>query len=241
MVPGFVHCRAMDALGAFFASLVLVQLIMTAALLSVIAASRVWTDRPSGVNARTAFAHELRRTSSDFLDSLSRELNLPNVFGHPTSPAGQTSNANGPRPLTVPVLSRAGLQVMQLMSDARGFRVRASDEWPERLVGIPPLVSLPVTSLAGLPISRPVLEGWSGRRKRSSRAALRRTVKRVVSARCPACQEFRALGRDYCEACARRLTPFLASAPRRPVGAGRPTGANLDEASPDEGTHSATS
>ena len=89
----------------------------------------------------------------------------------------------------------------------------------ERLVKRPPLVTLPVTLLAGLPISRPVIEGWRGRRKRRRGVVRRRAVQRIVSSECRACGENRAQGRNYCRDCARRLTPFLA-----PVGPSRLAG-----------------
>jgi hypothetical protein len=94
-------------------------------------------------------------------------------------------------------------------SDASGFRLEISHPRPERLVTTPPLVSLPVTSLAGLPISRPVLEGWLGGRKRGKGAARNRVVRKIVSGECSACRENRARGRNYCRDCGRRLSPFL--------------------------------
>lgn len=83
------------------------------------------------------------------------------------------------------------------------------DRAAERLVRTPPLVSLPVSSLAGLPISRPVLEGRLGKRKYGNREGRRRAVRPIVSGDCPACRESRARGRNYCLDCGRRLTRFL--------------------------------
>lgn len=93
---------------------------------------------------------------------------------------------------------------------ARAPMHQVSQALGSRLVATPPLVSLPVASLAGLPVSRPVLDGWSGGRRRGKRVALRRAVRRTISGHCPACQQNRTLGRNYCVDCTRRLTPFLA-------------------------------
>jgi hypothetical protein len=199
----------MDDLGVVLASLVMGQLIITAVLLSAMAAARAWTGPPSGANARTALAHVLRRIRSGLRHSQSGEPADPTRSATPISPSGGTSGASTPQFVVFPVLSLIGLPASRSVSDVNEFEVGASRIWPEPLVRTPPLVALPVTSLAGLPISRPVLEGWLGRRKRSKGAARRRAVRKFVSGECSECRENRAQGRNYCVDCRRRLTPFL--------------------------------
>ncbi len=93
--------------------------------------------------------------------------------------------------------------------EARRFHVEPARVRLGPLVTTPPLVSLPVASLAGLPISRPVVEGRMHRRKYGNHMARRRAVRRAVSRFCSGCANSRNLGRNYCLECERRLTPFL--------------------------------
>ncbi len=201
-------------LAVVFASLVLAQLIITMGLLGLIGA-RAWIRRASDAKDEATLTdadqrHDVlghlgsdphRRQSAAASDASGVRLE--------TSHAWHGRDTKAPRSVEDPVMALTALPISRPQSDTRGFRRRTSIAWPERLVTTPPLVSLPVPSLAGLPIRRPVPEGWFAKPKRGNRAALRRAVRRAVSAHCPACQENRALGRDYCVDCTRRLTPFL--------------------------------
>lgn len=194
--------------GVVLASLILGQLIITAVLLSVIAAARAWTGRASGADARTVMAHVLRRIYSRLPHRQSAEW-PPSGSRDATSQPGRRSGASTPRSVMFPVPSHGGLPVSRPGSDDSVVRVETAHAWHERLARTSRLVSLPVTSLAGLPISRPVLEGWLGRRKRGKGAARSRAVRRIASGKCPACRANRERGRNYCLDCGRRLTPFL--------------------------------
>lgn len=89
-------------------------------------------------------------------------------------------------------------------------RIDASPALRDALVRPPHSVSFPVSSLAGLPVSRPVAEGRVAQHKPGGRPARGRKVLRTRAASdCPTCNEKRAAGRIYCIDCGRRLTPFL--------------------------------
>jgi hypothetical protein len=189
-------------LAVVFASLVVTQLIITMGVLGVIAA-RAWIGRASDANDQAT------RPRADRRHAGLGPLRSSHGRREPAIPAIEAPR-EAPRSLKVPVMALARVPLSSPRSNPTKFRMQPTEAWAQHLATTPPLVSLPVTSLAGLPISRPVLEGWSGRRKRGKKsAALRRAVQQVVSARCSGCEENRALGRDYCVACMRRLTPFL--------------------------------
>lgn len=205
-------CRAMDDPGVVIASWVLGQLIVTLGLLGVMAATRAWAIRHSEPSDRPRLNQGdprdvLRRIGSGSPHRQSTKPSNTAGFRLETSQPWRTSNANPPRSVVFPVPPVVAVPISRPGSDAIGFRVDAS--WHDALTRTPPLVSLPVVSLAGLPIRRPVREGWLGRRKRVKGAARRRVVRRIVSGECPTCQEKRAQGRNYCLDCGRRLTPFL--------------------------------
>ena len=87
-----------------------------------------------------------------------------------------------------------------------GFPIRPSQAHPGRQNGPPRSVAFPVTSLAGLPVRRPALEGHGpkqiNRREGPGGAP-------VVLAGCAKCGESRVQGRNYCRECGLRLSPFL--------------------------------
>jgi hypothetical protein len=99
---------------------------------------------------------------------------------------------------------------LALGSNATGFQVVGTSAKPPRRDGLGPRrVSLPVATLAGLPVSRPAVEGVMRKRKYENRVAQREAVRRAAVRGCPACDQSRALGLTYCRECRLRLTPFL--------------------------------
>lgn len=214
---------------------VLVGVLVALVLASGIFAPLIISDLSSGLSAararmrgvsgaRTALAepdqrNALRRriAQADQPDALVRRIHSgpPHRVSAQGSGAGpfrletsQASSGVSSPPLAIlPVTSLAGLPISRPGTD--WFRLETSQARPYRRVRTRPLVSLPVSSLAGLSISRPVLEGRLRRRKYGNRATRRRAVRRAVSGHCPACQENRARGRNYCLECSRRVAPFL--------------------------------
>lgn len=90
------------------------------------------------------------------------------------------------------------------------FRVALTKETSLVPVGPGPRrVVLPVETLAGLPVSRPALEGFMRKRRYENRVARRAAARRVAVSDCSACDDSRRQGLNYCAGCRRRLPPFL--------------------------------
>jgi hypothetical protein len=170
----------MGDVGVTLASLILAQLIVAIAMVGVVVVTRIFRQRRSNANRRMAAAEPGPVRGDGSMGSVVRAY--PSLVAVPIS---------------------------RFASDARGFRVEPSDPSREPLVRTPSLVSLPVDTLAGLPIRRPVMDGWSGSRKRGKGAVRRRVVRQIVSGACPACHDNEVQGRNYCRDCGRRLKAFL--------------------------------